>query len=77
MSSNWVCDLKDFPFALSEWDGAEMEWSWRHQRLKLENFHQEEDCEWIKDPTQILFAANELYLGKPNIHGLKGFSFRC
>ena len=52
MPSNWVCDLQDFPFALGEWDGADMEWSWRHQCLKLKNFHQEEDGEWIIDPTK-------------------------
>ena len=55
MPSNWVCDPKDFPFALGKWDGAEMEWSWRHQYSKLENFHQEEDDEWIRHPTQILY----------------------
>ena len=72
MPINWVCDPKDFPFTLSEWDGAKMEWSWRHQRLKLENFHH---GEWIRDPIQILYAANQLYPGKPNTHGLKGFFF--
>ena len=61
---------KDFPFALG---GVKIEWNWRHQRSKLENFHQEEDGEWIRDPTQILYATNELYSEKPNIHGLKGF----
>ena len=76
MPSNWVCDPKHFPFALGEWDGTKMEWSWRHQRSKLENFHQKEDGEWIRDPTQILYAANQLYSGKPNTHGLKGFFFQ-
>ena len=27
MPTNWVCNPKDFPFALGELDGAEMEWS--------------------------------------------------
>ena len=74
--SNWVCDPKDFPFPLGEWSGAEMEWSWRHQRLKVENLHQKEDGEWITDPTQVLYAATELYPKKPNTHGLKGFFFQ-
>ena len=76
MPSNWVSDSKGFPFALDEFDSAEMKWSWRHQHSKLENFHQEEDSEWIRDSTQVLYAANELYLGKPNTHGLKGFFFQ-
>ena len=76
MPSNWMCDPKDFPFPLNEWHGSEMEWSWRHQRSKVENFYREEDGEWITDPTQVLYAANELYPGKPNTHGLKGFFFQ-
>ena len=28
---------------------------------KVENFYWEEDGEWITDPTQVLYAANELY----------------
>ena len=76
MPSNWVCDPKDFPFPLGEWSGAEMEWSWRHQRSKVENLHREEDGEWITDPTQVLYVANELYPEKPNTHGLKGFFFQ-
>ena len=68
MPSNWVCDPKDFPFPLGEWSGAKMEWSWRHQRSKVENFYREEDGEWITDPTQVLYATNELYPGKPNTH---------
>ena len=40
---------------------------------KVENFYRGEDGEWITDPTQVLYAANELYPGKPNTHGLKGF----
>ena len=42
----------------------------------MENLYREEDGEWITDPTQILYAANELYPGKPNTHGLKGFFFQ-
>ena len=42
----------------------------------MENFYQEVDGEWITDPTQVLYAANELYPGKPNTHGLKGFFFQ-
>ena len=76
MPSNWVCDPKYFSFPLGEWTGQEMEWSWRQQRSKVENFHREEDGEWITDPTQVLYAANELYPGKPNTHGLKGFFFQ-
>ena len=76
MPSNWVCDPKYFPFPLGEWTDVEMEWSWRHQRSKVENLHREEDGEWITDPTQVLYAANELYPGKPNTHGLKGFFFQ-
>ena len=71
-----MSDPKDFSFALRKWYGTEMEWSWRHQHLKLENFYQEEDDEWIRDPTQILHGANEMYPGKPNTHGLKGFFFQ-
>ena len=71
-----MCDRDDFLFTLGEWDGAEMEWSWRHQCSKVENFHQEKDGEWIRDPTQILYVADQLYLGKSNTHGLKGFSFK-
>ena len=77
MPSNWVCDPKYFPFPLGEWTGQEMEWNWRQQRSKVENFHREEDGEWIIDPTQVLYAANELYPGKPNTHGLKGFFFQA
>ena len=76
MPSNWVCDPRYLPFPLGEWIGQEMEWSWRHQRSKVENLYREEDGEWITDPTQILYAANELYLGKPNTHGLKGYFFQ-
>ena len=76
MPSNWVCDPKYLPFPLGEWIGQEMEWSWRRQCLKVENFYQEVDGEWIRDPTQVLYAANELYPGKPNTHGLKGFFFQ-
>ena len=76
MSSNWVSDPNDFPFPLGEWTGAKMEWSWRHQRSKVENLHREEDGEWITDPTQVLYAATELYPGQPNTHGLKGFFFQ-
>ena len=69
MPSNWVCDPKYFPFPLGEWTSQDMEWSWRQQRSKVENFHREEDGEWITDPTQVLYAANELYPRKPNTHG--------
>ena len=51
MPSNWVCDPKYLPFPLGEWTGQEMEWSWRHQCSKVENFYQEEDGEWITNPT--------------------------
>ena len=76
MPTYWMSNPKDFPFALGAWNGAEMEWSWRHQRLELENFHQEEDSEWIRDPTQIQYAANEVYPRKPNTYGLKGLFFQ-
>ena len=76
MPSNWVCDPRDFQFALGEWDGAELEWSWRHQHSKVENLYRKEDGEWITDATQVLYAATKLYLGKFNTHGLKGFFFQ-
>ena len=76
MPSNWVYDPKYFPFPLGEWTDQEMEWSWRQQHLKVENFHREEDGERIIDSTQVLYAANELYPRKPNTHGLKGFFFQ-
>ena len=56
-----MCDLRYLPFPLGEWIGQEMEWSWRHQHSKVENFYREEDGEWITDPTQVLYVANELY----------------
>ena len=52
-----MCDPKYLPFPLGEWTGQEMEWSWRHQRLKVENFYQEVDGEWITDPTQMPYLT--------------------
>ena len=56
-------------------DGVELETS-MFEGGELLRFYQEHDGEWITNPTQVLYAANELYPGKPNTHGLKGFFFQ-
>ena len=76
MPKHWVYNRYNFPFALREYNGESVERSWRYNCSKVELWCGHKDGEWIWIAEKILYAANELYLGKPPDHGLKQFFYQ-
>ena len=75
--SPWVYNRHNFPFALREYNGKSVEWSWTwYNCSKVEFWCDQEDGDWTRSAEKILYAANELYPGKPSDHGLKQFFYQ-
>ena len=76
MPKHWVYNRHNFPFALREYNGESIEWSWRYNYSKVELWYNHKDGEWKQSAEKILYAANELYPRKPPDHGLKQFFYQ-
>jgi len=76
MPTDWVLKPWDFPFALQEWDGENVEWSWLYNMAKVQLWHDNRNGRWTQSSRSILMVAAELYPNKPNDHGLKRFFYQ-
>ena len=76
MPTHWVYNINDFPFELREYDGENVEWSWRYNCSKVQLWCENEDGDWTRSAAQISYAANEMYPNKPPDFGLKRFFYQ-
>ena len=76
MPTHLVYNLDDFLFDLHEFDGENVEWSWRYTYSKVELWSDNANRDWTRNATQITYAANELYSNKPPDYGFKRFFYQ-
>ena len=66
----------DFPFDLHEFDGENVEWSWRYNCSKVQLWSENADGDCTRSVAQIPYAANELYPNRPPDYRLKRFFYQ-
>ena len=76
MPIHLVHNLDDFPFDLHEFDGENVEWSWKYNCSKVQLWSKNIDGDWTRSAAQITYAANELYPNMPLDYGLKRFFYQ-
>jgi hypothetical protein len=76
MPNQWVFKPTDFPFALADFDGNEVEWSWRYQCSKLQNMRERRAGDWSNSESLVRYVADELYPGRAPDFGLKLFFYQ-
>jgi hypothetical protein len=76
MPKHWVYRPQDFPFELREYDGQNVEWSWRYNVSKVQLWMENEDGPWTRSASQITFAANEMFPNKPANYNMKLFFYQ-
>ena len=76
MPTHLVHNLDDFLFNLHEFDGENVEWSWKYNCSKVQLWSENADGDWTRSAAQITYAANELYSNRPPDYGLKRFFYQ-
>lgn len=76
MPSHWVYRQDDYDFALEDFNGNPVEWSWRHNMSKAQLWHTFRGEELLDDPDKLVHAANEMYPDKPTDYGMKMFFYQ-
>ena len=76
MPTHLVHNPNDFRFDLHEFDGENVEWSWRYNCSKIQLWSNNANEDWTRVAAQITYATNELYPNKPFDYGLKGFFYQ-
>ena len=73
MPTHLVYNPDDFSFDLHEFDGKNVEWSWKYNCSKVQLWSENADGDWTRSAAQITYAANKMYPNRPPDHGLKKF----
>ena len=76
MPTHLVYNPENFRFDLHEFDGENIEWSWKYNCSKVQIWSENADGDWIRSAAQITYAANEMYPNRPPNHGLKRFFYQ-
>lgn len=76
MPSHWVYSPYDFTFPLEDYDGKEVEWSWKYNCTKAKLYLDNKDGEWVRNPNLITYVADELYPNKPPNYKMKLFLYQ-
>ena len=76
MPTHLVYNPENFSFDLHEFDGENIEWSWKYNCSKVQLWSENADGDWTWSATQITYAANEMYPNRPPDYGLKRFFYQ-
>ena len=63
-------------FDLHEFDGENVEWSWKYNYSKVQLWSKNIDGDWTRSAVQIKYVANELYPNMPHDYGVKRFFYQ-
>ena len=76
MPTHLVYNPENFPFDFHEFDGENVEWSWKYNCSKVQLWSESADGDWTRSAVQITYAANEMYPNRPPDDGLKRFFYQ-
>ena len=71
-----VYNPNNFPIDLHEFDGKNVEWSWKYSCSKVQLWSENADGDWTRNAAQITYAANKMYPNRPLDYGLKRFFYK-
>ena len=73
MPTHLVHNPKNFLFDLHEFDGENVEWSWKYNCSKVQLWSENADGDWIRSAAQITY---EMYPNRPRDYRLKRFFYQ-